>query len=1482
MFFSTLNYVKNISVIEFDSKTQAALDSAFQGPTQILNSPVERTLEYVNTIVTGGSTTKLFDKFFFDATEVYFSTPFSLLDECRYYFSTANLHQTTKNIIGENVQLMSFQNLYHIFLSKTTHTLGTFEYLLNLPSYWNYKELPTLNIFPYKVNFLYDYSESLFLIKHSFKIDLTSISYEYTKHVNNYNTPLRIMQEIKELLANAYPNRGYNDDDRDFYVPTLDEATDTLKHSKQKIYTSKKLENSIMWTDIYNRYDYNEIVGPRNIPDSKMYYPEPFVASPSFHHEDIWFIHILHYQYWLWFFFISIITFFFITFINVVKWCNMRNKPRKETRGVSRSKCADLITASVPVTWAASIIVAENVDAVDYYDGFGTGEIVIGIRAYQWGWEYFYPKTIDLQYNVTPSYSQLIGNSLKYSNTTTQSINLNKFWKYYQQKTNTATSAAPSNLLLNPTSQFNILNINSYNKLGLDLTIESEYTRHINYYTKNNPQYIYNSIGDYNLKYQKINNLYLNESDIYNTLTYGGHRQLQYTNYKSTLNRGQTVLEKRSVENFLKYHDVLSNKKKTPINPAYLLGLTTAMQNNTTGLLDKDTFANYDFYAHARYQIVESALWETSYPTRENLENILTPESVFNDLEVILANWRIHVLLQYFRENPTYLDSFRGIHDLIGTLQYRLDENGNYALNDDGDLRPYHLLVSPTSGHELTVVKNLDFYTRGYEVLASDINCYSNALWKTVFDRQGDWQTPIILDNPLNTSAPLSDVTTGVDPFGHKPPVTGIETADEHHLEQGAPIKLALQEFSFVLQPLIGYVLSNDNNDIQTGLGLNALLSEHWAQATNAYSYNNFVKHTLLPYGKYINFINELNYDELEMSYELYKNVHNYYNLNYNNIMNAESQITTNISYLNMANTFKLVPTDDYLISNMKSSNSNTQLNLNYTNFLKSSTNVLKLTDEIDFLASLKWYTRRLSAIHKVYKSKYDENHSFFQMLDVSNSYLKYPLLSDRKFNYNYLLSKNSEYYFATNLYNIDLLNNFSELFVLSNSLNTYLSDLPFLMSIRTDATRYLWFDWFTRWSSIEISAAKSAKQSLLGMPYHHRKNLYSLETEPGKYWARMDNYMLKIAKGRRNYMSSWSTVPYHYTRIRYWYKFYYNNLRMFDNSYRWKPFIYRVKTFARWHEPELTLKRTKFITRLLSAKNHNYTPSYSLMNTPHASYYKDFNKRQFAITTLVDILSKREYLYRQYYNNCQTLKYLPSSVQVTPKNPILTRVKSVYNFNNPTVYSTEVTREHYYSKQSYIKFLLLKDIVNWNYEIFSKVPVNVSKIMNYLYFTVNNEYDWSNKVYTSTSALKNQFRPMRKGITNMLKLHTTGAVAMPIEIRLHFVASSRDIIHSWAIPSAGIKIDCLPGFSAHRVLIFLSTGIFWGQCMEVCGRYHHWMPIVIYFMKRDLFFLWCTHFMHYSSVDDFFTTNDRQLIDRTYYRNLKTTVWADEISELL
>ena len=67
----------------------------------------------------------------------------------------------------------------------------------------------------------------------------------------------------------------------------------------------------------------------------------------------------------------------------------------------------------------------------------------------------------------------------------------------------------------------------------------------------------------------------------------------------------------------------------------------------------------------------------------------------------------------------------------------------------------------------------------------------------------------------------------------------------------------------------------------------------------------------------------------------------------------------------------------------------------------------------------------------------------------------------------------------------------------------------------------------------------------------------------------------------------------------------------------------------------------------------------------------------------------------------------------------------------------------------------------------------------------------------------KDSHRPIKKGISNMIRVHRTGVIALLVELRLQILASSRDVIHSWSIPSAGIKIDCISGYTSHKVLIF-------------------------------------------------------------------------------
>jgi heme/copper-type cytochrome/quinol oxidase subunit 2 len=101
----------------------------------------------------------------------------------------------------------------------------------------------------------------------------------------------------------------------------------------------------------------------------------------------------------------------------------------------------------------------------------------------------------------------------------------------------------------------------------------------------------------------------------------------------------------------------------------------------------------------------------------------------------------------------------------------------------------------------------------------------------------------------------------------------------------------------------------------------------------------------------------------------------------------------------------------------------------------------------------------------------------------------------------------------------------------------------------------------------------------------------------------------------------------------------------------------------------------------------------------------------------------------------------------------------------------------------------------------------------------------------------------------------------MPIEIRLHIVASSRDVIHSWAVPSAGIKIDCVPGRSTHHTFFVDNVGFYYGQCAEICGRYHHHMPIRICALPFEHFLVWWYSF----GLPKLLYTKQKRRIETTY-----------------
>jgi len=114
--------------------------------------------------------------------------------------------------------------------------------------------------------------------------------------------------------------------------------------------------------------------------------------------------------------------------------------------------------------------------------------------------------------------------------------------------------------------------------------------------------------------------------------------------------------------------------------------------------------------------------------------------------------------------------------------------------------------------------------------------------------------------------------------------------------------------------------------------------------------------------------------------------------------------------------------------------------------------------------------------------------------------------------------------------------------------------------------------------------------------------------------------------------------------------------------------------------------------------------------------------------------------------------------------------VKTGYSIVDPTSVVTEVSRDLFYNNISNNHFTNIISIFN------NSLNTNNSLSSIFLYLFNTNTLD---SLGSNHDLYKNQYRPMKKGVTNMIKLHATGAIAMPIEIRLHILASSKDVIHS-------------------------------------------------------------------------------------------------------
>nr|ACJ69549.1 cytochrome c oxidase subunit II [Ochterus marginatus] len=79
----------------------------------------------------------------------------------------------------------------------------------------------------------------------------------------------------------------------------------------------------------------------------------------------------------------------------------------------------------------------------------------------------------------------------------------------------------------------------------------------------------------------------------------------------------------------------------------------------------------------------------------------------------------------------------------------------------------------------------------------------------------------------------------------------------------------------------------------------------------------------------------------------------------------------------------------------------------------------------------------------------------------------------------------------------------------------------------------------------------------------------------------------------------------------------------------------------------------------------------------------------------------------------------------------------------------------------------------------------------------------------------------------------------LPMNSQIRVLVSATDVLHSWAVPALGIKIDASPGRINQGIFNMTRPGLFFGQCSEICGANHSFMPIVIESVSTNIFMDW-------------------------------------------
>lgn len=110
---------------------------------------------------------------------------------------------------------------------------------------------------------------------------------------------------------------------------------------------------------------------------------------------------------------------------------------------------------------------------------------------------------------------------------------------------------------------------------------------------------------------------------------------------------------------------------------------------------------------------------------------------------------------------------------------------------------------------------------------------------------------------------------------------------------------------------------------------------------------------------------------------------------------------------------------------------------------------------------------------------------------------------------------------------------------------------------------------------------------------------------------------------------------------------------------------------------------------------------------------------------------------------------------------------------------------------------------------------------------------------------------PPQELSTSMFRLlDTDNHTVLPLKAHVRVLISSADVLHAWSVPSLGVKADAVPGRINQVKFIGQRPGLFFGQCSEICGANHRFMPIVLELVRGASFLDWVINIKYLDNLN--------------------------------